>query len=44
MPARFEVSSIPTMLVFVNGELKDRIVGALSKEQLTEKIEALLAK
>jgi thioredoxin 1 len=43
VPARFEVSAIPTMLVFVGGELKDRIVGALNKQQLTEKIEALLA-
>ncbi len=43
VPTRFGVSAIPTMLVFVNGELKDRIVGALNKQQLTAKIEAILA-
>ncbi len=42
VPARFEVQSIPTMLVFKNGEMIDRIVGASPKEALLEKLEGLL--
>ena len=33
------ISSIPTLLVFKNGNLVDRIVGAIPKEMLKERIE-----
>lgn len=35
---RYGVQSIPTMLVFKNGELVDRIVGAMPKGRLMEKL------
>ena len=36
---RFEVMSIPTMILFKNGEVKARIVGAKSKSALLADIE-----
>ncbi len=42
IPAEFDIRSIPTMLVFKNGELADRIVGAMPKEALQAKLEALM--
>ena len=38
----YGIRNIPTILFFKNGELADKAVGAMSKAQLTEKIEALL--
>ena len=38
---RFEVRSIPTMLLFRNGEVADRVVGRASKARLAQKLEAL---
>ncbi len=35
------VMSLPTMLFFKNGQVKDRIIGLVSKEKIIEKIEAL---
>jgi thioredoxin 1 len=35
---KFSVMSIPTMLVFKNGEVVDRIVGAMPKGALLQKI------
>lgn len=32
----FEIMSIPTILIFENGELKDKIVGFRSKSELEE--------
>jgi len=34
----FNVKSVPTMLVFKNGEIVDKVVGAVPKAQLKEKI------
>lgn len=36
---KHQIMSIPTLLVFKNGNLADRIVGALPKEALKERIE-----
>ncbi len=36
---RYGISSIPTMLVFKNGELTSKIVGLRSKGQLLEEID-----
>lgn len=33
-PARFQIASIPTMLLFQNGKLVDRIVGAIPKPEI----------
>ena len=37
--AKHQIMSIPTLLVFKNGNLADRIVGAMPKEILKQKIE-----
>lgn len=37
-----QVMSIPTMLIFKGGEIKDRIVGAMPKPALEGKINAVL--
>ena len=39
-PVKFGVRNIPTLLVFKNGEVVDKIVGAVPKSQILEKIEA----
>ncbi len=40
---KFGIRSIPTIMFFKNGEMVDQIVGAQSKQALSEKIDALLA-
>ena len=37
--AQFGVRNIPTVLVFKNGELVDRLVGALPKPSIMEKLQ-----
>lgn len=37
----YSIMSIPTLLVFVNGNLVDRIVGAMPKEMLKAKLQGL---
>ncbi len=39
---RFEVMSIPTLILFVDGEPKVRVVGARGKAQLLQEIQAYL--
>jgi len=39
---KHQIMSIPTMLVFKNGNLVDRFVGAMPKEQLKQKLEVVL--
>lgn len=41
-PMQYNVRGIPTFLLFKNGELKEKIVGAQSKTTLERKIEDLL--
>lgn len=38
----YQVMSIPTLILFKGGELVEQIVGAVSKDQLSEKINAKL--
>lgn len=42
VPSRFGVRSIPTLLVFKNGQLVDKQVGAVPKHVLAQKLEAHL--
>jgi len=39
---RFNINAIPTMLVFKDGEMADRIVGALPKMHIKQKLESFL--
>jgi thioredoxin 1 len=39
--ARYGIRAIPTLLLFKNGEVGEQIVGAVSKHDLLEKIQAL---
>jgi thioredoxin 1 len=38
---RFKVQSIPLLLFFKNGELKDQLLGATNKKTLVNKLDAL---
>lgn len=40
--AQFGISSIPALLFFKNGQVVDRIVGAVPKDQIAKKLESLL--
>lgn len=39
---RYKVMSIPTIIIFVKGEVKETIIGAVSQNELEEKIEKVL--
>ncbi|MDE0470599.1 MAG: thioredoxin [Ekhidna sp.] len=41
--AKFGIRSIPTLLVFKNGEVVDKQIGAVSKHVLSQKLEAQIA-
>jgi thioredoxin 1 len=41
--ARYDVMSIPTLIVFKNGELATRIIGAMPKRRLVQELEPALA-
>jgi thioredoxin 1 len=41
--ARYDVMSIPTLIVFKNGEAATRIIGALPKKRLVQELEPALA-
>jgi thioredoxin 1 len=36
---QYKIMSIPTLLIFKNGELMDRVIGALPKKEIKRKIE-----
>ncbi len=38
----YQISSIPTLLFFKDGQIVDRVIGAVSKNALSEKLNALL--
>jgi thioredoxin 1 len=42
LAAEFGIRNIPTVLFFKNGEVVDKLVGAVSKAKFEEKFEALL--
>lgn len=42
LAARFGIMSIPTLIVFKNGEVFDKLVGVVPKENIAEVIEAAL--
>jgi thioredoxin 1 len=41
LAARFGIQSIPTLLYFTNGELKDQTVGVMGKKQILSRLERL---
>ena len=42
IPTNYNVRGIPTFLIFKNGQLKEKVVGAQTKKVLQDKIESLL--
>ena len=40
--ARFNIASIPTMLIFKDGKLIDRIIGAQPKQAIAERLQGIL--
>lgn len=40
--AKYGIRNIPTILFFKNGEVVDKVVGVVPKEQLVEKLNAIL--
>ncbi|VVB07122.1 unnamed protein product [Arabis nemorensis] len=41
-PSQYNVRSIPTIMIFINGQKKDAIIGAVPKSTLTSSIDKLL--
>ncbi|MFC3809647.1 thioredoxin [Lacihabitans lacunae] len=41
-PSEFGIRSIPTLMIFKNGEMVDKIVGAVPKHILVQKLEAAM--
>ncbi|HEU6449100.1 MAG TPA: thioredoxin [Verrucomicrobiae bacterium] len=41
LAARYGIQSIPTLLYFAGGELKDKTVGVIGKRQILSKLETL---
>jgi thioredoxin 1 len=39
---KYGIRSIPTLLFMKNGEIKDQVIGAIPKEQLTSRLDALM--
>lgn len=39
---QFRIRNIPTLLFFKNGELAERLVGAVSKQQITSILDSLM--
>lgn len=39
---KYGVRSIPTLLLFKNGQVKDTIIGAVAKQQIVQKVNSIL--
>ena len=42
VPVKFGIRNIPTLLFFKNGELADRLVGAVPQAEIEKKLDSLL--
>ena len=42
VPMKYSIRNIPTLLFFKNGELVDRLVGAVPKQDIEDKLKSLL--
>ncbi len=42
LATRFNIRSIPTLLFFKDGELRDTVVGATSKDNIVKRLQALM--
>ena len=42
IPIKYSIRNIPTLLFFKNGELVDRLVGAVPKQDIEDKLKSLL--
>ncbi len=42
LATRYNIRSIPTLLFFKGGELKDTVVGATSKDNIVKRLQALM--
>lgn len=42
LATQFSIRSVPTVLFFKNGEVKDKSVGLVDKSTLTDKLDALM--
>ncbi|QJW89558.1 thioredoxin [Spirosoma taeanense] len=42
IPAQFGIRSIPTLMVFKNGQLIDKVIGAVPRNVLEQKLQAAL--
>ena len=40
---KFHIEAIPTLIVFQNGEEKDRMIGAVSQAEIVERLDTRLA-
>ncbi|GAB3543417.1 thioredoxin [Spirosoma knui] len=42
VPAKFGIRSIPTLMVFKNGQLVDKVIGAVPRNVLEQKLQAAM--
>ncbi|RKY84109.1 thioredoxin [candidate division KSB1 bacterium] len=42
MATRYSIRSIPTLLIFKNGEIEDQIIGAVPKKYITSRLDKIL--
>ena len=42
LASKYEITGVPTLIYFKNGEVSDRIIGVAPKEVMLEKLEGLL--
>ena len=41
-PSAYDIRSIPTLIVFKDGVVQDRVVGALPKNQIIDLVDSIL--